>query len=103
MNAGGFCGEPCDIVSFNFGFSVQDVACMGASIDSDVTFDQFGRATRFKVIYQNGSVEILSVQYNNLGQALSYTIEVLWQTEILRRQVQLEYDQNNQLKNVTCS
>ncbi len=97
------CADPCDVVSYQRGFSVQSVSCMGDLLDSDVSLDNFGRTTYLKLFYANGSIEIDNVNYNNLGQPLSYSVVRRWNSDVLRRDVVLSYDNLNQLENVTCS
>jgi hypothetical protein len=76
---------------------------MGDLLDSDVSLDNFGRTTYLKLFYANGSIEIDNVNYNNLGQPLSYSVVRRWNSDVLRRDVVLSYDNLNQLENVTCS
>ncbi len=97
------CADPCDVVSYQSGFSVQDASCMGDFVDSDVSLDQFGRTIYWKLFFENGSIEISNVTYNNLGQPLSYSVVRRRNSDVLRRDVVLSYDASHQLEDITCN
>ncbi len=97
------CSDPCDVVSFQGGINITFDDCMGARLDSEDDRDQFGRPIRVLVTFENGSIEIDDVVYNNLGQPLSFTAVRRHNSDVLTRDFEFTYNSSNQLERIDCT